>query len=125
LPKRKEKLVISTKIKVRDMTNIIVDKDKSTDVLVQEAKPLLKQPSLFQVVMHNDDYTPMEFVVAVLEKFFSMDAARATNVMYQVHMTGRAVCGVYTKDVAETKMEQVIDYARKHEHPLLCSVEAV
>lgn len=107
------------------MANTITDKDKNTDALIQEAKPLLKQPSMFQVVMHNDDFTPMEFVVAVLEKFFGMDAAKATNVMYQVHMTGRAVCGVYTKDVAETKVEQVIDYARKHDHPLLCNVEAV
>jgi ATP-dependent Clp protease adaptor protein ClpS len=101
-----------------------ISKDKRTEISVQEAKPQLKQPSMYQVVMHNDDYTPMEFVVVVLERFFSMNAPSATNVMYQVHTAGRAVCGVYTKDVAETKVDQVIDYARRHEHPLLCSIEA-
>lgn len=102
----------------------VIDKEKTTDVGIKEAKPLLKQPSMYQVVMHNDDFTPMEFVVVVLEMFFGMDAARATNVMYQIHTTGRAVCGIYTKDVAETKVDQVIGYARKHEHPLLCGIEA-
>ena len=100
------------------------DVEVGSEVLVQEAKPQLKEPSLYQVVMHNDDFTPMEFVVAVLESFFSMDTVSATNVMYQVHMQGKASCGVYTKDVAETKADQVITYARTHEHPLLCSVEA-
>ncbi len=91
---------------------------------VQEAKPELKQPSMYQVLMHNDDFTPMEFVVSVLCLFFHMDTARATNVMYEVHMTGKAACGVFTRDVAETKIELVMEYARKHEHPLLCSLEA-
>lgn len=102
----------------------VVDK-KQNELLVQEAKPQLREPVLYQVVMHNDDFTPMEFVVEVLESFFSLDRASATRVMYEVHISGESVCGVYTKDVAETKMEQVIDYARKHEHPLLCSVEAM
>jgi ATP-dependent Clp protease adaptor protein ClpS len=92
--------------------------------LVGETKPQLKQPAMFSVLMHNDDYTPMEFVVAVLELFFHMDRALATKVMYEVHMTGKAVCGIYTKDVAETRADQVTEYARKHDHPLLCSVEA-
>jgi len=96
-----------------------------TQIAVQEAKPLLKQPSMYQVIMHNDDFTPMEFVVAVLESFFDMDRNFATKVMYEVHTTGQAVCGVFSKDVAETKTEQVMDYARMHEHPLLCSIEAV
>ena len=97
-----------------------------TDNWVQEEELQikLKEPSLYQVIMHNDDYTPMEFVVAVLKLFFSMDSAKATSLMYQVHMTGKAVCGVFTKDIAETKADQVIDYARRHEHPLLCSIEA-
>ena len=103
-------------------TNIQLD--KYFDELEQEAEPQLKEPSLFQVVMHNDDFTPMEFVVAVLEVFFNMERATATNVMYQVHTEGKASCGVFTRDVAETKVDQVTSYARRHEHPLLCSVEA-
>ncbi len=93
-------------------------------VLIQEGKPQLKQPSMYQVVMYNDDFTPMEFVVTVLEGFFNMDRVRATRVMYQIHTSGKAVCGIYTKDVAETKVDQVVEYARRHEHPLLCTVEA-
>ena len=92
---------------------------------VLEAKPKLKEPALYQVVMHNDDFTPMEFVVAVLEIFFNMDRTKATSVMYEVHISGKAVCGVYTRDVAETKADQVVEYARTHEHPLLCNIEAV
>ena len=92
---------------------------------VQEAKPQLKQPAMYQVVMYNDDFTPMEFVVAVLEFYFSMDSTSATQVMYEVHTKGKAVCGVFSKDVAETKVDQVTDYARMHEHPLLCSIEAL
>ncbi|MDR3477717.1 MAG: ATP-dependent Clp protease adapter ClpS [Gammaproteobacteria bacterium] len=95
-----------------------------TDIWVQEEKQQIKEPSMYQVVMHNDDYTPMEFVVTALKLFFNMESARATSLMYQVHMTGKAVCGIFTKDIAETKADQVIDYARRHEHPLLCSIEA-
>lgn len=92
---------------------------------IQEAKVELKQPKMYQIVMHNDDYTPMEFVVAILESFFNMDRARATQVMYEVHLTGKAVCGTFSRDVAETKVDQITEYARSHEHPLLCSVEAL
>jgi ATP-dependent Clp protease adaptor protein ClpS len=98
---------------------------KDLEVVVQEAQPELKQPAMYQVVMHNDDFTPMEFVVAVLELFFNMDRGKATQVMYEVHMTGKSVCGLFSKDVAETKVSQVLDYARRHEHPLLCSLEVV
>jgi ATP-dependent Clp protease adaptor protein ClpS len=104
------------------MENTILDRDSET--LIQEAKPQLKEPSLYQVVLHNDDFTPMEFVVEVLQSFFYMDSVSATNVMYQVHMTGKAICGIFSKDVAETKAGLVTEYARRHEHPLLCSVEA-
>jgi ATP-dependent Clp protease adaptor protein ClpS len=96
-----------------------------TELVVQEARPQLQQPALYQVIMHNDDFTPMEFVIAVLEAFFNMDRTNATRVMYEVHMSGKAVCGVFSKDVAETKVSQVIEYARTHEHPLLCSLEVV
>jgi ATP-dependent Clp protease adaptor protein ClpS len=92
--------------------------------LIQEAKPQVTEPSLYQVTMHNDDFTPMEFVVAVLEKFFGMDSTHATRVMYEVHTAGQATCGVYTKDVAETKVGQVIEFARRNDHPLLCCIEA-
>lgn len=90
---------------------------------VEEAKPRLKQPPLFKVVLLNDDYTPMEFVVEVLQTFFSMDRSKATQVMLSVHTQGKGVCGVFTHDVAETKVVQVNDYSRQHEHPLLCAME--
>jgi ATP-dependent Clp protease adaptor protein ClpS len=99
----------------------------SSELQVEEARPqvLLKEPALYQIWMHNDDFTPMEFVVTILESFFGMDRVSATNVMFEVHTSGRAMCGVFSKDVAETKVDQVMEYARRHEHPLLCSVEAV
>lgn len=107
------------------MENQIIEKNNPvTDFWVQEADTQIKEPSLYQVIMHNDDFTPMEFVVAVLKLFFNFDGAKATSLMYQVHMSGKAVCGIFTRDIAETKADQVIDYARRHEHPLLCSIEA-
>lgn len=95
------------------------------ELVVQEARPKLKEPSKYQVIMHNDDFTPMEFVVAVLEMFFNMERALATKVMYEIHMANKAICGVYSKDVAETKADQVMEYARRHDHPLLCSIEVI
>ncbi len=92
-------------------------------VSVEEAKPRLKRPPLFRVVLLNDDYTPMEFVVEVLERFFSMSRSQATQVMLQVHTRGKGVCGVYSRDIAETKVVQVIDYSRQHQHPLMCTME--
>lgn len=94
---------------------------------VKEVQPQVKiqEPGMHQVVMHNDDFTPMEFVVAVLEMFFNMDRTQATQVMYEVHTQGKAVCGLFSKDVADTKVDQVMDYARMHEHPLLCSTEVM
>ena len=94
------------------------------DLALQEARPKLKKPPLYRVVLLNDDYTPMEFVVAVLEKFFRMERERAVRVMLTVHTRGKGVCGVYTRDVAETKMALVNRYARQHQHPLLCEIEA-
>ncbi len=90
---------------------------------VQEARPKLKQPPLYKVVLLNDDFTPMDFVVLVLERFFGMDRERATRVMLQVHTQGKAVCGIYSREIAETKVAQVNDYSRAHEHPLLCTME--
>ena len=90
---------------------------------VQQAKPALKQPPLFQVVLLNDDYTPMDFVVEVLEGFFGLDREQATRVMLAVHYEGKGVAGVYPRDIAETKAQQVVNHAREHEHPLMCRVE--
>lgn len=90
---------------------------------VLEARPKLKKPPLYKVLMLNDDYTPMEFVVDVLNRFFGMDEAKATSVMLQVHQQGVGLCGVFTYEIAETKVTQVIDFARRHEHPLQCTLE--
>lgn len=81
------------------------------------------QPSLYKVVLHNDDFTPMEFVVAALEKFFHLERLIATRVMFEVHTTGKAICGIYSRDIAATKADQVVEHARRHEYPLLCSIE--
>jgi ATP-dependent Clp protease adaptor protein ClpS len=90
---------------------------------LQEAKPKLKQPPLYKVLMLNDDYTPMDFVVHVLKTFFAMTTEQATEIMLHVHTRGVGVCGVFTRDIAETKVTQVVHYAREHQHPLRCTVE--
>ena len=90
---------------------------------VQTAKPKLKKPPLYKVMLLNDDYTPMEFVIQVLETFFGMNHEKATQIMLHVHTRGVGVCGVYTKDIAETKVQQVNDYSRNNQHPLLCTME--
>ena len=92
-------------------------------LLVEEAKPKLKPPPLYKVVLLNDDYTPMEFVVEVLETFFGMNREKATQIMLHVHTRGKGVCGVYTRDIAETKVALVNDFSREHQHPLLCTME--
>jgi ATP-dependent Clp protease adaptor protein ClpS len=97
--------------------------DEEGDLALAPAKPKLKRPPLYKVVLLNDDYTPMEFVVEVLEHFFSMNREKATQVMLAVHTQGKGVCGVYTRDVAETKAELVNQAARDNGHPLLCEVE--
>ncbi|MDF1630306.1 MAG: ATP-dependent Clp protease adapter ClpS [Alcanivoracaceae bacterium] len=92
-------------------------------LVLEEQQAKAKPPAMYKVLMMNDDFTPMEFVVEVLELFFTMNREQATRIMLTVHTEGRAVCGVYTRDVAETRAEQVIDYARQHQHPLMCQVE--
>ena len=92
-------------------------------VAVEESKPETKRPPLYKVVLLNDDYTPMEFVVQVLETFFAMDRTKATQVMLQVHTEGKGVCGVFPRDIAETKANQVVRCALENEHPLKCEVE--
>ena len=86
-------------------------------------KPRTKRPSLYTVLLLNDDYTPMEFVVLCLQRFFRMGTEDATRVMLHVHQKGVGVCGIFTYEVAETKVNQVLDFARKHQHPLQCTME--
>ena len=83
----------------------------------------LGPPKMFKVMLLNDDYTPMDFVVGVLQDFFGMDLDRATQVMLHVHTRGRGICGVFSREVAETKVAQVNEYARMNQHPLLCTME--
>lgn len=94
------------------------------DLAVAESKPQLKQPPMYKVILLNDDYTPMEFVVEILETFFHMGREKATQVMLNVHTHGKGVCGVFTRDIAETKAAQVNQYSRDNQHPLLAEIEA-
>ena len=93
------------------------------DLAVEEARPRLKKPPLYRVVLLNDDYTPMEFVVEILEGIFSMQRTRATQVMLEVHTKGKGVCGEYGHEIAETKVAQVMSVAKQQQHPLLCTME--
>lgn len=99
------------------------NEERESDLSVQETKPELKQPPMYKVLLLNDDFTPMEFVVAILETFFRMDREKATQIMLHVHTRGVGLCGVYTRDIAETKVSQVNDYSRSHQHPLMCTME--
>jgi ATP-dependent Clp protease adaptor protein ClpS len=90
---------------------------------VVKARPKTKKPAMYRVLLLNDDYTPMEFVVHVLERFFNKSREAATEIMLHVHHRGVGVCGVYTYEVAETKVTQTIDFARRHQHPLQCTME--
>ncbi len=102
------------------------DRDDGSDGktgVVTKTRPKTKKPSLYKVLLLNDDYTPMEFVVHVLEKYFNKGREDATRIMLQVHQKGVGVCGVYTYEVAETKVTQVIDFSRQHGHPLQCTME--
>jgi ATP-dependent Clp protease adaptor protein ClpS len=93
------------------------------DVAVKEAEPKLKRPPLYRVILINDDYTPMEFVVEVLETVFGMERNKATRVMLEVHTKGKGVCGVFSYEIAETKVAQVMSIAQQQQHPLLCTME--
>ncbi|HET8697312.1 MAG TPA: ATP-dependent Clp protease adapter ClpS [Gammaproteobacteria bacterium] len=100
-----------------------VGRDDDHGLVTEEAKPRVKRPPLYRVILLNDDYTPMEFVVQVLEKVFSLDRTTATRIMLEVHTKGKGVCGVYTYEIAETKVAQVTGLAQQHQHPLLCTME--
>ncbi len=99
------------------------DNEHDGGLAVQEQKPELKPPNMYKVVLLNDDYTPMDFVIEVLEGFFRMPREQATRVMMSVHSKGVGVCGVFTRDIAETKVSQVNEFSRNNHHPLLCAME--
>lgn len=92
-------------------------------IAVAPSRPETERPSLFQVVLLNDDFTPMDFVVEVLRSFFALDQERAVQVMLHVHTRGKGICGTFTREVAETRVNQVNQYSRNHQHPLLCTME--
>ena len=105
----------------RHETEYHQDRDHGT--AVAPGRPEVAQPPLYSVLLLNDDYTPMDFVVEILVRFFALDLERATQVMLHVHTRGRGVCGIYSREVAESKVAQVNEYARLNVHPLLCTME--
>jgi ATP-dependent Clp protease adaptor protein ClpS len=100
-------------------------RDDGGSVVLERRTQKVKPPQMYQVVMLNDDYTPMEFVVGIIQEFFSKDLEEATRIMLKIHLDGKGVCGVYTKDVAATKVDRVLDAAHKAGHPLQCVSEPV
>ena len=102
---------------------IDIEHHSGFDLAVEEAAPKVKPPPLYRVVLINDDFTPMEFVVEILESVFSMERTRATQVMLEVHTKGKGICGVFSHEIAETKVAQVMSIANQHQHPLLCTME--
>lgn len=101
----------------------LIDDSGDQELAIEEARPKLKRPPLYRVVLINDDYTPMEFVVEVLESIFGMERSKATRVMLEVHTKGKGVCGVFSYEIAETKVIQVTTIAQQQQHPLLCTME--
>ena len=99
------------------------DGGRSNTAIITKTKPRTKRPNLYRVLLLNDDYTPMEFVVHVLERFFGKNHEEATQIMLHVHRKGVGICGVYPYEIAETKVTQVMDFARQHQHPLQCTLE--
>ncbi len=99
------------------------DRDGDDDVAIKEAPPQLKKPPLYKVILLNDDFTPMDFVIEILMDFFAKSEQDATDIMMCIHNEGTGLCGVYSRDVAETKVEVVNNYSREHQHPLMCAME--
>lgn len=102
--------------------NNIERAEPDVGILLEEVEPQLKQPQMYQVILYNDDFTPMDFVVEILRIFFFKSKAKANEIMLRVHCAGKAVCGVYTKNVAETKVSQVRAYSEQNEYPLKCDM---
>ena len=107
------------------LSNNSEDYESNSSSLVKLEEPKLKKPSLYRVILLNDDYTPMEFVIYVLQTFFSYDKEKATQIMLAVHTKGKGVCGIYTKEVAETKSNQINNFAKQNEHPLVSDIEPI
>lgn len=101
----------------------LTENDHGTSLVNETSKAKLKKPPMYKVVLNNDDYTPMDFVVEVLLKFFGMNLEKANHIMFRVHREGKAIVGTYSAEIAETKVAQVNQYARVNEHPLLCTME--
>ena len=109
-------------MKLEEKNKKITTDDFQRGILL-ESKPLTKKPSMYKVILLNDDYTPMEFVVYVLQKFFNKNQEEATQIMLHVHQKGAGICGIYTYEVAENKSKMVVDFSKKNQHPLQCSIE--
>ena len=101
------------------------DYEEGSSLATKTADPIVKKPSLYRVILLNDDYTPMEFVIYVLQTFFSYDKEKATQIMLAVHTKGKGVCGIYAKEVAETKSNQINNFAKQNEHPLVSDIEPI
>jgi len=97
--------------------------DEDSDLVLQDAKPDLKKPAMYKVLLLNDDFTPMDFVVSILQNIFYKTKEEAVRITMNVHTSGVGVCGIYTKDIAETKAQQVQSYAQEQQHPLQCAIE--
>ena len=121
---------VKAKMKAINLATIIKnhsgeETDHDTALVVQEARPIVEEPKRYKVILLNDDFTPMEFVVEVLRLFFNLDEETATRIMLNVHTKGKGVCGIFSKDIAETKVVIVNEFAKENEHPLLCTMEQV
>jgi len=106
---------------VRNQSEDEIDHDSG--LVVQESRPEVAEPKRYMVILVNDDFTPMEFVVEILRQFFNLDEESATRIMLNVHTKGKGVCGIFSKDIAETKVVLVNEFAKENEHPLLCTME--
>lgn len=120
----KKKVRLVNVLEVRAGEGKGTDADRGIGVVEELSKPELKEPSMYKVVLLNDDYTPMEFVVEILQMFFNLNREKATQVMLSVHTTGKGTCGIFTRDIAETKSAQVNQYAQDNNHPLVSEIEA-
>jgi len=113
---------VKTSLKITNHSDDDMEHD-DPNLAVQEARPEVAEPKRYMVILINDDFTPMEFVVLILREFFNLDEEAATRIMLNVHTKGKGVCGIYSKDIAETKVVMVNEFAKENEHPLLCTME--
>ncbi len=125
--RNKKDIKLNMKQDIQDTLTVINQSDEDVDhdsgLMVQESRPDVAEPKRYMVILINDDFTPMEFVVLILKEFFNLDEEAATRIMLNVHTKGKGVCGIYSKDIAETKVVMVNEFAKENEHPLLCTME--